>query len=178
MTARILNAEELAQLRKVDSPTVANVIELFDIRSYIAGYTNLTLKAIYPKLPPAVGYAVTATFRSAYPAERGDSYGGMPQLIADSMSTPEPRIAVFQDLDDPPMAATYGEVMVTSFKALACIDYQRRRDIEQVDRLQFRWASSVIVRTATAAFLRRYPWQWADCKLSPATCCTRTPMAL
>ena len=26
MTARILNAEELAQLRKVDSPTVANVI--------------------------------------------------------------------------------------------------------------------------------------------------------
>jgi hypothetical protein len=35
------------------------------------------------------------------------------------MSTPEPRIAVFQDLDDPPMAATYGEVMVTSFKALA-----------------------------------------------------------
>jgi regulator of RNase E activity RraA len=149
MTARILNAKELAQLRKVDSPTVANVIELFDIRSYVAGYTNLTLKAIYPKLPPAVGYAVTATFRSAYPAERGDSYGGMPQLIADSMSTPEPRIAVFQDLDDPPMAATYGEVMVTSFKAFGLcglITSGGARDIEQVDRLQFPcWASSVIV---------------------------------
>src|SRR5262245_56084153 len=64
MNARILNTEELAQLRRVDSPTVANVIELLDIRSYVAGYTNLTLKAIYPKLPPAVGYAVTATFRA------------------------------------------------------------------------------------------------------------------
>ena len=149
MTARILNAEELAQLRKVDSPTVANVIELFDIRSYVAGYTNLTLKAIYPKLPPAVGYAVTATFRAAYPAERGDSYGGMPQLIADAMSTPEPRIVVFQDLDDPPQAATYGEVMVTTFKAFGfsgLITSGGARDIEQVDRLQFPcWASSVIV---------------------------------
>ena len=57
MSPRTLNAEELAQLRNVDSPTVANVIELFDFRSYIAGYTNLTLKAVYPKLPPAVGYA-------------------------------------------------------------------------------------------------------------------------
>ena len=149
MTVRILTAEELALLRKVDSPTVANVIELFDIRSYVAGYTNLTLKAVYPKLPPAVGYAVTATFRAAYPAERGDSYGGMPQLIADSMGTPEPRIAVFQDLDDPPMAATYGEVMVTSFKALGfcgLITSGGARDIEQVDHLQFPcWASSVIV---------------------------------
>ena len=149
MTTSILNAQQLAQLRKVDSPTVANVIELFDIRSYVAGYTNLTLKAIYPKLPPAVGYAVTATFRAAYPAERGDSYGGMPQLIADSMSTPEPRMVVFQDLDDPPQAATYGEVMVTSFKAFGycgLITSGAARDIEQVDRLQFPcWASSVIV---------------------------------
>lgn len=149
MTARILNAEEFSQLRKVDSPTVANVIELFDIRSYVAGYTNLTLKAIYPKLPPAVGYAVTATFRAAYPAEKGDSYGGLPQLIADSMVTPEPRMVVFQDLDDPSQAATYGEVMVTTFKAfgfVGLITSGGARDLEQVDRLQFPcWASSVIV---------------------------------
>jgi 4-hydroxy-4-methyl-2-oxoglutarate aldolase len=91
------------------------VIELFDVRSYVAGYSNLTLKAIYPKLPPAVGYAVTATFRAACPSERGDSYAGMPQLIADAMSTQTLRIVVFQDLDDPPQAA-YGGVMVTTFK--------------------------------------------------------------
>ena len=63
MNSEILDAAQLAKLQKVDSPTIANVIELFDLRSYAAGYSNLTLKAIYPKLPPAVGYAVTATFR-------------------------------------------------------------------------------------------------------------------
>jgi 4-hydroxy-4-methyl-2-oxoglutarate aldolase len=149
MSSEILNASQLAKLQKVDSATVANVIELFDIRSYVAGYSNLTLKAIYPKLPPAVGYAVTATFRAAYPAESGDSYGGMPQLIADAMATPAPRIVVFQDLDDPPRAATYGEIMVTTFKKFGfsgLITSGAARDIEQVDRLQFPcWASSVIV---------------------------------
>jgi len=149
MTARTLNAEELALLRKIDSPTVANVIELFDIRSYVAGYTNLTLKAIYPKLPPAVGYAVTATFRSAYPAQQGDSYGGMSSLIADAMGPPAPRMVVFQDFDDPPQAATYGEVMATALKTFGfagLITSGGARDIEQVDRLQFPcWASSVIV---------------------------------
>jgi 4-hydroxy-4-methyl-2-oxoglutarate aldolase len=149
MTSEILDAGQLAKLQKVDSPTIANVIELFDFRSYVAGYSNLSLKAIYPKLPPAVGYAVTATFRAAYPAESGDSYGGMPELIAQAMATPAPRIVVFQDLDDPPCAATYGEIMVTTFQTFGfsgLITSGAARDIEQVDRLQFPcWASSVIV---------------------------------
>ena len=50
-------------------PTVANVIELFGVRSQVAGYANTTLKALYPQLPPAVGYAVTATFRAGYSAQ-------------------------------------------------------------------------------------------------------------
>jgi 4-hydroxy-4-methyl-2-oxoglutarate aldolase len=149
VTSEILNAAQLAQLQKVDSATVANVIELFDFRSYVAGYSNLSLKAIYPKLPPAVGYAVTATFRAAYPAESGDAYGGMTELIADAMATPAPRIVVFQDLDDPSAAATYGEIMVTTFQKFGfsgLITSGAARDIEQVDRLQFPcWATSVIV---------------------------------
>ena len=50
-----------------DSPTIANVIELFEGQSAVAGYANGTIKAVYPDLPPVVGYAVTATFRSGYP---------------------------------------------------------------------------------------------------------------
>lgn len=157
MNSEILDAAQLAKLQKVDSPTIANVIELFDLRSYAAGYSNLTLKAIYPKLPPAVGYAVTATFRAAYPSESGDSYGGMPELIANAMATPAPRIVVFQDLDDPPCAATYGEIMVTTFQKFGfsgLITSGAARDIEQVDRLQFPcWASSVIVSHGYCRFL-------------------------
>jgi regulator of RNase E activity RraA len=73
----------------------------------------------------------------------------MPQLIADAMATPAPRIVVFQDLDDPPRAATYGEIMVTTFQKFGfsgLVTSGAARDIEQVDRLQFPcWASSVIV---------------------------------
>ncbi len=149
MTQQILTSDQLAILQKVDSPTVANVIELFNVRSHAAGYGNRDLKALYPEMPPAVGYAVTLTFRAAYPVESGVSYAGMPQIIADSRSTPEPRMVVFQDLDDPPQAATYGEVMAASFQRFGfagLITSGAARDIEQVRKLGFPcWASSVIV---------------------------------
>jgi regulator of RNase E activity RraA len=144
-----LDAAQLAKLQGVDSATIANVIELFGYRSCVAGYSNFSLKAVYPKLPPAVGYAVTATFRAAYPAESGDSYSGMPELIEEAMTTPAPRIVVFQDLDEPPRAATYGEIMATTFQKFGfagLITTGAARDIQQVERLQFPcWASSVIV---------------------------------
>lgn len=144
-----LTPEQLARLAQADSPTVANVIELFGLRSQVAGYTNHALRAIYPDLPPVVGYAVTATFRAGYPAEAGDSYGDMPQLIEQALALPAPRIAVLQDLDDPVRAATYGEVMATAFQAFGFVGLMTSgaaRDIEQVRRLKFPcWASSVIV---------------------------------
>ncbi|BCX02259.1 MAG: acyltransferase [Candidatus Roseilinea sp.] len=144
-----LSSDHLAMLARADSPTVANVIELFDVRPRVAGYTHATLKALYPELPPAVGYAVTATFRSAYPPSSQDAYGGMLQLIADAQAIPAPRIVVFQDLDEPPAAATYGEVMVTTFRAfgfVGLITSGAARDIEQVRALRFPcWASGVIV---------------------------------
>lgn len=151
-----LTTHHLASLAKVDSPTVANVIELFDVQSRVAGYSNATLKAVYPDLPPAVGYAVTATFRSAYPAI-GDAYGGMAQLIEEAMAIPAPRIVVFQDLDEPAVSATYGEVMATSFQAFGfagLITSGAARDIEQVRALKFPcWASGTIVSHGYNHFL-------------------------
>jgi regulator of RNase E activity RraA len=144
-----LTSQQLAALAKVDSPTVANVIELFDLGSYLDGFTDHRLKAIYPELPPAAGYAVTATFRASKPTEAEDAYGGMPQLIAESLSIPEPRIVVFEDLDGTPQAATYGEVMVSSFQGFGFVGLMTSgaaRDIEQVRQLNFPcWASSTIV---------------------------------
>ena len=159
-----LTEVQLALLGKADSPTVANVIELFEAQSRVVGYSNATLKAIYPSLPPAVGYAVTATFRSAYPATTWKAadgakagYGGMPQLIEDGMGIPEPRIIVFQDLDEPAISATYGEMMVTAFQTfgfVGLITSGAARDIEQVRALNFPcWASGTIVSHGYNHFL-------------------------
>ena len=55
----------LAALRKYDTPTVCNVIELFDAQPRTSGYMDARIKPSFPHLPPMVGYAVTATFRAA-----------------------------------------------------------------------------------------------------------------
>lgn len=139
----------LETIRRTDSPTIANVLEVLGIRSRAAGFANGSLKAIYPEHPPAVGYAVTATFRSAYPGESGTAYSGTPEIISFGQSVEGPKIVVFEDLDDPPAAATYGELMATAFKAFGyegLITSGAARDLEQVRPLGFPcWASSVIV---------------------------------
>ncbi len=76
-----LTPAQLAHLRKHDTPTVCNVIELFDIRPRTAGDMDGRIRACFPELPPMVGYAATATFRSAAPA-RGDGYASMDALAA------------------------------------------------------------------------------------------------
>ena len=56
----------LEQLRKYDTPTVCNVLELFECRPRTAGYMDARIRACYPALPPMVGFATTATFNSTW----------------------------------------------------------------------------------------------------------------
>jgi regulator of RNase E activity RraA len=130
----------LNQLRKFDTPTVCNVVELFDLRSRVAGYTDSRIQACYPKLPPMVGYASTATFRSAEPPRSGDVYSGLAEQVASFANLPQPIVMVFQDLDDPPASATFGEIMCTTYKAFGAVGLITSgagRDLDQVEALNF-----------------------------------------
>jgi 4-hydroxy-4-methyl-2-oxoglutarate aldolase len=130
----------LDQLRRFDTPTVCNVLELFECRSRIAGYMDARIKAYYPALPPMVGFASTATFRAAAPPRGGDTYAGLSAQVELIAATPEPKVIVFQDLDDPPVAATFGEVMCSTYKAFGCvglISSGAGRDLDQVEPLKF-----------------------------------------
>ena len=104
-------ASVLDQLRKFDTPTVCNVLELFDCRPRTAGYMDGRIQACYPALPPMVGFATTATFRAGAPPRGGDTYMGLGAQVEKLAALPGPKVVVFQDLDDPPVAATFGEVM-------------------------------------------------------------------
>ncbi len=142
------NQAILDKLAKADSPTIANVIELFEGQSAVAGYANGTIKAVYPDLPPVVGYAVTATFRSGYPTEKS-AYGNIGSIVKTGESVPAPRIVVIQDLDEPSRAAVYGEIMVSCFQATGfegLITNGYGRDYLQVKDLGFPcFTSSMIV---------------------------------
>ena len=135
-----LSDSELARLRKYDTPTVCNVVELFDLYARTAGYMDGRIVACYPKLPPMVGYASTATFRSASPPRSGNVYAGLDEQVASFAALPGPAVVVFQDLDSPVAAATFGEVMCTTYKAFGAVGLITSgagRDLDQVEVLDF-----------------------------------------
>src|SRR5947199_1799559 len=135
-----LSAADLALLRKYDTPTICNVVELYDLYPRTAGYMNATIQACYPKLAPMVGYASTATFRSAAPPASGNVYSGLAEQVASFADLPGPAVVVFQDLDTPVAAATFGEVMCTTYKAFGAaglVTSGAGRDLDQVEALGF-----------------------------------------
>ncbi len=139
-TFRAVPPADLELLRKFDTPTICNVIELFDVRPRTAGYLSHRIQACFPKLPPMVGYAATATFRSAAPPRSGNVYAGIGEQVAMFSELPGPAVVVFQDLDDPVAAATFGEVMCTTYKtfgAAGLITSGTGRDLDQVEAISF-----------------------------------------
>ena len=130
----------LDKLRQYDTPTVCNVIELFDVRPRNTGFLDGRIQACFPQFPPMVGFASTATFRSIAPPRSRNVYGSLTEQIKSFEELPGPAVVVFQDLDDPVTAATFGEVMCTTYKtfgAIGLITSGTGRDLDQVEALNF-----------------------------------------
>src|SRR4029079_6382320 len=139
MTTPQVSASTLQKLAKYDTPTICNVIELFNVRPDTDGYMDGRIRAAYPELPPMVGFASTATFRSSYRPKKG-SYVSLDAQLEQFGSLPGPAVLVFQDLDDPVVAATFGEVMCSSYKAFGSaglITSGAGRDLLQVRALDY-----------------------------------------
>jgi len=135
-----LPEKELDRLRKYDTPTICNVIEVFDVQPRNVGYANETIKACFPEMPPTVGYASTATWRSDAPPADGIAYGSMGDQLEAFSSIPGPPVVVLQDLDEPTSAASFGEVMCTTYKtfgAIGLITSGAARDLDQVREIGF-----------------------------------------
>src|SRR5258706_3232325 len=134
------SAADLKLLAQYDTPTISNVIELFEIRPRSAGYMDSRIRACFPEMPPIIGFASTATMRTAHAPTGGEVYSSLDEQVARFAGLPGPAIVVFQDLDDPPIGATFGEVMCGSYQcfgALGIITSGPARDLDQVRRLGF-----------------------------------------
>lgn len=135
-----MSPEVLARLAKYDTPTICNVIELFNVRPRNRGYMDARVKANYPEFPPVVGFACTASFRSDAPPVGGDAYGSIQKQLDQFAELPGPAMVVFQDLDDPPAAAVFGEVMCSTYQAFGSVGLVTNgagRDLEQVRALKY-----------------------------------------
>lgn len=135
-----ITADTLARLAKFDTPTICNVIELFDVIPRNRGYMDGRIKSNFPELPPMVGFAATASFRSDAPPAGGDAYGSIQKQLEQFAKLPGPAVVVFQDLDDPPAAAVFGEVMCSTYQAFGSaglVTSGAGRDLEQVRALKY-----------------------------------------
>lgn len=109
----------LLLLRRVDTPTVCNAIEVAQGRRGFAAFTRGTMLASDPSAPAMVGYARTARIAAARPpsdppeavrARRMEYYRYM-------AAGPRPALAVVEDVDGPDaVGAFWGEINTTVHK--------------------------------------------------------------
>ena len=113
----------LDELRGLSTCVATSAIESFEVRLPNVGFTDATVRCMFPEFPPVVGYAVTARVRSAAPPlEGGKYYYWRTEWWQQILSVPAPRVVVIQDLDNPPgVGAFVGEVHANILKALGCV---------------------------------------------------------
>ena len=137
----------LERLRGFDTPTVANAIEVFNVRPRNEGFMRPEIRCIFPRLGVMVGHAVTLKIRSAAAPAPGSSIPH-PAHWQDVMTVPAPRVVVVEDLDDPPgLGSFWGEVNANLHRALGCVGAVTNgsvRDLDQVEPLAFHFFASHI----------------------------------
>jgi regulator of RNase E activity RraA len=151
----IATSETLRALEQLDSCTVSNVIELFNLRTRNEGFVHSSVRCIFPQLPPRVGYAATARIRTSATPIAGRCYYDRPEWWSYVLSIPEPRFIVAQDVDHiPGLGALFGEIHANISKALGCTAYITNgavRDLPGIQAVGFQvFASAISVSHAYA----------------------------
>ncbi len=136
----MISPATLAKLRTFDTPTICNIIEVFDVRPRNTGYMDARIVAAFPEMSPMVGFAATATFRSSAVPRSGEAYGSLDKQVERFGELSGPAIVVFQDVDSPCVAATFGEIMCTTYQAFGAaglVTSGAGRDLDQVRKIGF-----------------------------------------
>ncbi len=115
-----LSLAQMDALRKIDSPTIANAIEAFDVRDRTEGYASLELRCLFPDLPPIVGYAVTCTVDSTSPGKRPPT--ALHDLFAMVQAAPKPALVIMKDIGPDRLRGCHaGDVLTTIFLTLGAV---------------------------------------------------------
>ncbi len=155
MSTEPLSPDRLDQLRKLSTCIVSSAIETFDVRLRNTGFTNSSIRCIFPELPTLVGYAATARIRSIAPPMEGHTYYARPDWWQYILTIPEPRVVVVQDLDDDPgLGAFVGEIHAHILTTLGCTGIVTNgavRDLPAIQAARFQvFAGNVSVSHAYA----------------------------
>ena len=139
MAKAALPAAILAALRKLDTPTVCNALEIAAPERRGFGYTTDPLFCARPELPPVVAYARTATLRAVQASALVGAEAKARRLAYYEYvaAGPGPTIMAIQDLDGPRAGygAWWGEVNTAVHKGLGCLGCVTDGSIRDLDML-------------------------------------------
>ncbi len=124
-------------LKKFDSPTIANALEIVFGGRQTTGFTTQTPLVANEKLPPMVGYARTAMIRSSTPFDAKTARKNLLAYYEYVAQPPQPTIAVIQDVDSRPgLGAFWGEVNTHVHWGLGCIGMVTNGSMRDLDVMQ------------------------------------------
>jgi regulator of RNase E activity RraA len=131
-----LTPEQLEELRAIDSPTISNAIETFNLRPRVEGFVGYDIRCIFPELPPTVGFAVTCTVDSTTEGRQGIGFHNLYNLLE---TAPKPAVVVMQDVGPDRLHSCHaGEIMATTMKRLGAVGILTDgglRDVQQIHAL-------------------------------------------
>ena len=137
MALEPIPSEDLEALRGLDTCTVANAIETFEVRLRNAGFADARIRCMFEDFPPMVGYAATAQLRSAEPPIAARIYMDRTDWWNSILQVPAPRIVVLEDLDKPPgVGAFLGEMQAAILRALGCIGFVTDGAVRELPRVK------------------------------------------
>jgi 4-hydroxy-4-methyl-2-oxoglutarate aldolase len=138
MTAK-LSPEQLAELRAIDSPTIANAIEYFSVRPRVSGYCGTGVQCLTPGVGTMLGYAVTCKGDSTTEDRDRREHTSLYRAIA--AIQPLPAVVVIGDDGDPSklhLSCHAGEMMATTMKRVGAVGLVTNgglRDIREINAL-------------------------------------------
>jgi regulator of RNase E activity RraA len=120
--ANPLTPVQYESLRRLDTCTVSNAIETFNVRLRNEGYADSTIRCMFPQFGPIIGNAVTAKIRCSGPPVGGHAYLERTDWWNAILSIPAPRVVVIEDIDRLSGRCGFiGEVHANILTALDCV---------------------------------------------------------
>ena len=145
-----VSSNDLEKIRQLDTCTVSNAIERFNVRLRNEGFVHGCVHCQFPHFPPMLGYAVTGRARALSAPMTGRCYYDRMDWWEYVLTIPEPRVMVLKDVDHTPgIGAFVGEVHARIGLALhivGCVTNGAVRDLPAVEKAGFQlFAGSVAV---------------------------------
>ena len=137
-----MNVSKIKKLVEIDTPTVANGLELLGFQDPTAGYTGPDVRSLMPELGTRVGIAVTARMDTTTPGThnlanlQANWYKAMQEASRGDQSETLPVFAVVESVGPRPnFTVTIGDMMATQMVMAGAVGYITNgciRDIEGV----------------------------------------------